>query len=292
MSFKTYSDLTKFGIVIFVLLTGLAGYALSFPFERIFEWQHLVILMGGLYFLSSGSLALNQVQEYKLDQQMPRTSKRPVASGKIKPLAAGVFAASYLLIGSTLLERISPLCCLLGWLTVILYNVVYTYWWKPRMVFGAVPGAIPGALPVTIGYAAHTNQIFNPDSIYIFFIMFLWQMPHFWILAIKYKDDYNRGHVPTLPVAVGVERTLAHMGAYLCAYAALVMAAPIFVYAGWFHILFVFPVTAKLLYEFYKFYRSHGEKGWLKFFLWINVSILVYLFVPVLDKWSFVLGGR
>ena len=71
--FKTFTSLTKFGIVIFVLLAGVAGYATSFEIEKVFELKHFLLFIAGLYFLSSGSLALNQVQEYKLDQKMPRT---------------------------------------------------------------------------------------------------------------------------------------------------------------------------------------------------------------------------
>ena len=196
--FKIYSDLTKFGIVVFVVLSGLAGYATSFAMEVGFDWLHLLRFIGGIFFLSSGSLALNQVQEYKMDQLMPRTAKRPVASGKIKPAAAGILAVAFLVIGSDLLFKTSVMAGYLGWATVILYNGVYTYWWKPKWVFGAVPGAIPGALPVTIGYAANNPDILNLDSVYLFLIMFLWQMPHYWALALKFKDDYAKGGVPTL----------------------------------------------------------------------------------------------
>ena len=94
--FKTFSQLTKFGIVIFVLLAGVAGYATGFFIETPFDYKHLITFIGGLYFLSSGSLALNQVQEWKLDQKMPRTQNRPIASGKIKPMAGGILAFAML----------------------------------------------------------------------------------------------------------------------------------------------------------------------------------------------------
>ena len=74
---KTYSDLTKFGIVVFVILSGIAGYGTSYQVETPFLFEHFINLVGGLYFLASGSLALNQVQEWKMDQLMPRTACRP-----------------------------------------------------------------------------------------------------------------------------------------------------------------------------------------------------------------------
>lgn len=290
--FRVYADLTKFGIVIFVVLAGLAGYATSFSVETPFEWQHFLNLMGGLFFLSSGSLALNQLQEYKIDQKMPRTAKRPIASGKIQPAAAGILAVAFLLIGADLLFKSSVLAGQLGWLTVILYNGVYTYWWKPKWIFAAIPGAIPGALPVTIGYAANDANIFNLDSIYLFLILFLWQMPHFWALAVKYKEDYRLGGVPTLPAALGIHKTMLHMGLWTFFYVIVAVGSPWFVHASWFYLLLVAPFSFKVLQEFFRFYQSNGEKRWLAFFMWVNLSVLVYLYVPVIDKWSFLFIDR
>lgn len=284
---KIYADLTKLGIVIFVLLTGLAGYATSFEIETPFSALHLFHFLSGLYFLSSGSLALNQVQEYKVDQKMARTAKRPIASGKIKPAAGLILSLVFLMAGWVQLLKVSELSAWLGLLTVVLYNGIYVYYWKPRWVFAAIPGAIPGALPVTMGYAAHTDQIFHPESIYLFLILFLWQMPHFWALALKFKDDYREGNFPTLPVTLGVERTLFHMGIYTFLYAIVALAAPLFVRSSWIFILLVFPITAKMLWDFRRLFKSQGKEGWLSFFMWVNVSVLIYLFVPVMDKWSF-----
>ncbi len=284
--FKIYADLTKFGIVIFVVLSGVAGYATSFAIERPFDWHHLLHLIGGLFFLSSGSLALNQVQEYKLDQKMPRTAKRPVASGKLTPAAAGILSVTFLIIGSDLLFQCSELSAYLGWATVILYNFIYTYWWKPKWIFAAIPGALPGALPVTIGYAANDSQIFNADSIYLFLILFLWQMPHFWALAIRYKDDYQKGGVPTLPAVLGIPKTLFHTGLWTFLYAMIAVASPWFVHASWVYLALVLPFVFKVLQEFYRFYKSDATERWLAFFMWVNLSVLVFLYVPVIDKWS------
>jgi protoheme IX farnesyltransferase len=284
--FKLFADLTKFGIVVFVLLSGLAGYATSFAVERPFELQHLLNFFVGLFFLSSGSLALNQYQEWPKDKLMPRTSKRPIASGKIKPAAALILSLAFLFTGAALLHKASPLANYLGLLTVVLYNGLYTYWWKPKWIFAAVPGAIPGALPVTIGYAANSSEIFSLDSIYLFLIMFLWQMPHFWALAVKYKDDYAEAGVPTMPVAIGLERTMFHMGLYSFVYVAIAVLSPAFVHASWLYLAITIPIGAKILIEFFRFRRSQGQANWLKYFIWINLSLLIFLFVPVFDKWG------
>lgn len=261
----------------------MAGFVVESPFE----WTHFLKFIGGLYFLSSGSLALNQVQEYKLDQKMPRTANRPIASGRLSPLAGGVLSFSFLFAGSHLLFEVSTISAILGWVTVILYNGVYTYYWKPKWVYAAVPGAIPGALPVTIGYAATNPDIWNSESVYLFLIMFLWQMPHFWALALRFKDDYKSGDVPTLPAALGVEKTLYQMVLYTYVYVGLAIASPWFIQTGWFYIFIVIPMSLLVLRETRKFYKAQGQTGWLRYFMLVNISVLFYVFVPVIDKWNF-----
>lgn len=283
---KIYADLTKFGIVIFVLLSGVAGYATGFMVENPFDWHHFIKTILGLYFLSSGSLAMNQVQERKLDLKMPRTSLRPVASGKIKPAAAGILAFGFLMVGGNFLFEVSPTAGWLGVFTVLFYNGLYTLYLKPKWIFAAVPGAIPGALPITIGYAANSPDIFNSESVYLFLILFLWQMPHFWTLAIKFKDDYAAGGIPVLPAAMGLEKTLYQIGLYTILYVGVALASPWFVHASWVFILAVLPFAFKVMQEFIRFYRSKATERWFAFFMWTNVSMLVFIFVPVIDKWN------
>lgn len=290
--FKTFASLTKFGIVIFVLLAGVAGYATSFEIEKAFELKHFLLFIAGLYFLSSGSLALNQVQEYKLDQKMPRTAKRPIASGRLKPAAGLILSVLFLLAGLNTLHELSPAAGYVAIVSVILYNGFYTMWWKPKWVFAAVPGAIPGALPITIGYAVNNSDILNSESIYLFLIMFLWQMPHFWTLALKYIEDYRLGEIPTLPVTLGTDKTIFHIGLYTFTYCGVAIASPFFMHSSWLFAALVFPFAFMLLKEFSGFYRSHGTQRWFAFFMWTNISMLVFVFIPVIDKWSFLFLER
>lgn len=290
--FKTYSSLTKFGIVIFVLLAGVAGYATSYQIENHFSFTHLLGFLAGLYFLSSGSLALNQVQEYKLDQKMPRTKNRPIANGKMTPAQGFILAAVFIFLGIGILYEMSWMAGAVSMVSVLLYNGMYTLYWKPKWIFAAVPGAIPGALPVTIGYAVNNPNILNSDSVYLFLIMFLWQMPHFWTLAIKYKEDYRLGSIPTLPTALGVHKTLFHVGLYTFTYAGVAIASPFFLSTSWVYAAFVFPFAFMLLKEFFRVYKSDANERWFAFFMWTNISMLVFVFVPVVDKWSFLFIGR
>ena len=280
-----YLNLTKFGIVVFVLISGVAGYAVSLPVGHTIDFSEPILLLLGLYFVSSGSFAINQAQEWKIDQKMNRTKERPVAMGLVAPWQAYLLGAFFVGFGVFLLYLLTPLTAALGLSTVLLYNVLYTMYWKRKWVFGAVPGAVPGAMPVVIGYSVHTANIFEPACLYLFLIMFLWQMPHFWCLAIRFKEDYQSGGIPVLPLAVGDERTIYHIGLYVFVYVGVALSSPWFLKANMMYLLIVAPLCLKVLFEFRKYMKNSTGKAWLPFFLWVNLSVIVFLAVPVIDRW-------
>ncbi len=283
--FKGIGSLTKPGIVILVVLCALAGFGLGYTVENGFDPMNLVYLTLGITLLSAGSLSLNQMQEWEADLRMPRTRARPIPSGVLSPGAALAIGLLLTASGLVLLFEASWVTSALGLLTVVMYNLFYTLHWKPKWAFAAVPGAVPGAMPVVIGYSASHPTIFTAECMYVFLIMFLWQMPHFWALAIRYRDDYQAGGFPVLPVAFGVPKTLFHIGVYTFAYVALACASPFFVEARYAYAVLVFPFALKVIWEFLTYFRAEGKTGWLPFFLWTNASMLIFLVAPVVDKW-------
>jgi protoheme IX farnesyltransferase len=242
-------------------------------------------MLVGLYLVSAGSFALNQAQEWQLDKKMDRTSGRPIPSGKMSISQVYILGMIFCIFGIFILYMLQPLAALVAGITVLLYNGAYTLYWKKRWAFGAVPGAIPGALPVVIGYAVNNTNIFSSECIYLFLIMFLWQMPHFWALAVRYRDDYARGGFPVLPTQIGIERTVYHVGLYTFTYAGVAIASPWFVSTHILYIVLIVPLALKVIWEFFKFFHSKNNERWLPFFLWTNLSMLVFICVPVFDKW-------
>jgi len=285
--FKAYLQLTKTGIILFALVSALAGYAVSFRFGQDFDVLHPILLMIGLYLVAGGGFALNQAQEWKIDALMERTRKRPIPSGLFSPLQGYAVGAIMCAFGLFVLLILGPVPAGLALLTLVLYNGVYTYIWKRNWAFGAVPGAIPGAMPVVIGYSVNQVEIWRPDCVYLFLVLFLWQMPHFWSLAIRFREDYRAGGIPVLPVQVGVDRSMYHIGLYVFTYVGVALLAPWFLRAHALYLLLVFPVSIKVIWEFFKYFRQSEGRGWLPFFLWTNMSLLVYLAVPVMDKWLY-----
>lgn len=284
---KAYSQLTKSGIILFTVVSALAGFAVSYQFQQAFDPLQPILLVIGLYFVAAGGFAINQAQEWRLDSRMKRTNKRPIPSGMLAPWQAYLIGFVMSLFGLLVLLPLGPWPAALSLFTLVLYNGVYTMFWKKRWVFGAVPGAIPGAMPVVIGYSVNTYMIWRPECVYLFLVMFLWQMPHFWSLAIRFREDYEQGGFPVLPVSLGVDRAMYHVGLYLFTYVGVALMAPWFLKAHILYVVLVVPISMKVIWEFTKYHRASDGRAWLPFFLWTNLSLLIYLAVPVMDKWIF-----
>lgn len=290
--FKTYSDLIKFGIVCFVLATGAAGYLLAQDHNAPLRTAHFLYFLFATFCFSSGSFALNQYQEKDLDKLMVRTQNRPIPSGALGAKKVLVIGLLLLCVGATVgWFLVSVAFTLAGLLTAFLYNIAYTMFWKKYWAFGAVPGAIPGAMPVVLGFAAHDMQ-FTVPCLYLFVLMFLWQMPHFWALAIKYKDDYKKASIPVLPTVVGEHTTLYHMGLYVFAYAAWAVVSPWFISVWIAYLIVIIPFVSKVVWEFFLFQQDTSKKRWTSFFLWTTFSVIVFVMIPVLDKWGELMFNR
>jgi heme o synthase len=151
--------------------------------------------------LAAGSAnAFNMVIESDLDKLMARTAKRPIVTGQISKKNATVFAT---LIGTLALTIFwvftTALATLLALIAIIFYVLVYTMALKQRTSQNIVWGGAAGCMPVLIGWAAVTNSL-SATAWAFFFVIFFWTPPHFWALAIKYKDDYAAAGTPMLPV--------------------------------------------------------------------------------------------
>lgn len=285
---KIYRELAKSGIVTLVLISVLSGYVIGHSHESTFDLARMIWTLLGILFLASGSSALNQYQERFLDAKMPRTASRPLPSGRIPPREALVFIGATLAFGLALLAVLSQALLVLGVLAVISYNGLYTLWWKRKWAFAAIPGAVPGALPILMGYAAAAGRVFDPAGVYLFAILFYWQMPHFWVLAHRYREDYAKGGVPTLPVARGSERTVREIAVWCVGYVALALMAPFFLEVRWIYFAPAALMSFWVLRELLAFAREPNGKHWLHFFLWINASLIVYLAAAAIDRWSYI----
>lgn len=214
---KDYIILTKPGIVVLVLITTLTGMYFAkrgMPDTALVFWTLL-----GTGLSSAGVASLNQYFERDIDSLMTRTKNRPLPLGSINPNNALAFGILLTILGIIIhLIFVNTLSAFLTTIASFVYIVVYTIALKRRSPVATEVGGISGALPPVIGYAAVLNDI-NIEALIFFVIMFLWQPPHFWVLAIKYYQDYKKAGIPTLPVAKGITeaklRTLIYTSSLL-----------------------------------------------------------------------------
>ncbi|QAU13679.1 protoheme IX farnesyltransferase [Halorubrum sp. BOL3-1] len=181
---------------------------------------------GALSIGASGTF--NHVLERDVDRRMQRTSDRPLATDLIPVPHAFAFGGSLTLVSLGLFWTVNPLTAALGLVAIVFYSVVYTLVLKPNTVQNTVIGGAAGALPALIGWAAVTGEV-GGGGLLLAAVIFLWTPAHFYNLALAYKDDYERGGFPMMPVVRGETVTRRHilwyLGATLVAAVALAAAA-------------------------------------------------------------------
>jgi heme o synthase len=199
----------KLRVVELLLVSTLPAMVLAAKGLPDFGLTVVTILAGTL---AAGSAnAFNMVIESDLDKLMARTSKRPIVTGLISKTKATIFATG-IGIASLILFWVftTALATLLAFIAIVFYVVVYTMALKQRTSQNIVWGGAAGCMPVLIGWAAVTNSLsLTPWA--FFFVIFFWTPPHFWALAIKYKDDYAAAGTPMLPVVASKNRVLVEM---------------------------------------------------------------------------------
>jgi len=195
-------ELGKIRITTAVSFTALLGYVLA---KGNLDLTSINVFIG-TFLLSLGSSAFNQIQEEKYDKIMQRTKLRPLPSKKIDKNSAIAFAVIFSCLGMfVLVEFVGMLPFIFGFITLIFYNVIYTPM-KRVSSFAVIPGSIVGALPPLIGWTAFNSNFLDPLIVSFCFFIFVWQIPHFWILLLIYKDDYKLAEYPMITDTMEVKR--------------------------------------------------------------------------------------
>ncbi len=187
------AELTRWKLSLAVAFSALTGY-LIFAGD---VHGSLLPVAAGVFLLSAGASALNQYTERKSDALMGRTAGRPLPSGRMNPVTAAGMAFLLIVSGSILLGINGLLPVMLGLVNVLLYNIVYTGL-KKATPLAIIPGALVGAVPPLIGYTAAGGMVTDTIIILFALFMFLWQMPHFWLLLARYGSEYEKAGIKTV----------------------------------------------------------------------------------------------
>jgi heme o synthase len=206
---KNYIDLMKLRVVELLLVTTVPALFLAsdgIPSISVTFWS----LFGGTL-AAGGANAFNMVIESESDKLMKRTSNRPIATGQISKKSGLIFALLISII-SILIFYIftTELAALLTVIAIIFYVLGYTIALKKHTSQNIVWGGIAGCMPVLIGQATVTNSL-TMTSWLFFLVIFFWTPPHFWALAVRYKDDYAAAGIPMLPVVAPIKSVITQM---------------------------------------------------------------------------------
>ena len=205
-------EICKPRIALLVLLTTFAGMWLAaggfVPLDLVFY------TLIGTGMASAASGALNNYVDREVDKLMARTRTRALPSSRLHPQQAlWTGAILSILSFAVLFYLVNPLTAYLALGTTFFYVVIYTIWLKRTSPLCTEIGGVAGALPPVIGWAAVMNEI-SWQAMVMFIIMFIWQPPHFWALALLRADEYRRANLPMLPVVKGMEVTKFRMLLY------------------------------------------------------------------------------
>jgi protoheme IX farnesyltransferase len=209
---RNYYNLCKPKVVYLIVFTAIVGMLLST--KGALPLDTFIAACLGIGLAAASGAALNHWVDQRIDVVMARTSNRPLPQGKLSSRQALTFALSLAAISMViLLAWTNVLTTLLTLLSLIGYAVIYTMYLKRSTPQNIVLGGAAGAAPPLLGWCAMTGEV-NNEALLLFLIIFIWTPPHFWALAIKRKNEYEKANIPMLPVTHGVAFTKLHILLY------------------------------------------------------------------------------
>jgi len=241
-----YVALTKPRIIELLLITTLPTMIVA---QRGLPpvWLMVATLVGGAL-AAGGANAINMVVDRDIDRLMKRTKNRPLVTGAMTPTAALVFALSLEVAAFVELWLVvNLLSAVLAISATLFYVFVYTLWLKRRSTQNIVIGGAAGAVPVLVGWAAVTDSL-SWAPVVLFAIIFIWTPPHFWSLAVRYKEDYAAADVPMLPVVASMKRTTTEIVYYTVALVAVTLLFGPVAHMGWIYMITASVLGAGFLY--------------------------------------------
>jgi len=281
--FKGYIALMKLRVVELLLVTTIPPMVVAY--KGIPSLSSMLATLAGGTLAAGGANAMNMVYDRDIDAVMKRTQKRPLVTGVISPRDATIFAVLLELAAYLVLQHWdNQLAGLLALSGTFFYVIIYTIWLKRRSKQNIVIGGAAGAVPVLVGWAAITNNL-SWAPVLLFLVIFIWTPPHFWALAVRYRDDYAAANVPMLPVVTSLRRTTLEIMVYSVIMWALTILIGPFAGLGW-----IYAISATVLGFMFTFYAyrlysdAHHDKADVKEAMKLfhfSITYLTALFVAM-----------
>lgn len=243
-----------------------------------------VLLMAATLFggalAAGGANAINMVVDRDIDRVMHRTRHRPLVTGELTPTAALVFALVLEVVAFVeLWLAVNLLSAVLAVSATAFYVFVYTLWLKRTSAQNIVIGGAAGAVPVLVGWAAVTNHI-SWAPVLLFAVVFLWTPPHFWALAVRYREDYEAANVPMLPVVAPFVRTARQIIVYSVLLVGVTIWFTPVAHMGWLYTVSAAVLGAVLIGQALRLGRAQSSAAAMGLFRY-SITYLTLLFVAM-----------
>uniref|UniRef100_UPI003F4F4EA7 heme o synthase n=1 Tax=Bacillus pumilus TaxID=1408 RepID=UPI003F4F4EA7 len=221
---KTKMDIiaqtVKSGIIKSNLIPMCAGLTLAlytYQIDTLHKSVEILLAFAGSILLIGAAGALNNLYDRDIDSVMNRTKNRPTVTGEVNPKKVLWLSILMSVLGLGFLAFTTYLAAIIGLIGLFFYIFPYTIWSKRKTVYNTEIGSISGAMPPLIGWAAISPDISHPAIMGLFFITIIWQMPHFYSIAIRKQHEYKAANIPMLPVVKGMKRTYLQTNLYILA---------------------------------------------------------------------------
>lgn len=278
---KDFFALSKPLIVVLLLITtfsGLVAGGRQWPSASLTFWT----LLGGAL-AAAGSSALNQYIDRELDQKMQRTSKRPLADGRLTAAEGLSYGLALSLLSYYVMAGfVNLLAALLSLAGIFYYVILYSVLLKKTTVQNIVIGGGAGAIPPMVGWAAATGELGLAAWI-LFLIVFMWTPPHFWALAIVRMKDYERAGVPMMPVIHGEEKTRRQILIYTVELILVTLLLPALHLAGVVYLASALLLGGFLLYAAYRVWKVGGNKTAWTMYRWSSMYLMFIFLALMVD---------
>lgn len=275
---KSYCLLAKPGIILGNAITTAGGFALASKGH--IDFFLFLATMIGLSCVIGSACAFNNYIDRESDVKMSRTKNRPLARGDISVRNALMFALALGAIGVAVLGMFTNLRTLsIAIFGFLAYVILYSFS-KYRSVHGTLIGSSAGAVPPVIGYCAVSNKLDAPAWI-LFAIIVMWQMPHFFAIAIYRMDEYAKAGIPVLPVQKGIVRTKVQMVFYIIGFIAASSLLPLFDYTGNGYFFIVLLLGAAWLLLALQGFKSTNDVRWARKMFVFSLVIVTAQFVSI-----------
>lgn len=266
---KDYFLLTKPGIIFGNILTTIAGFTLASRGSP--DWMLFWMTLVGVSLVIGSACVFNNYIDREADRKMQRTQRRALVSGAISQLKALLFGAFLGLMGlAVLLAWTNGITVSLALIGFLIYVILYSFS-KYYSIHGTLIGSVAGALPPVIGYCAVRDQL-DAGAFLLFALITVWQMPHFFAIAIYRLQDYAAASIPVLPLKKGLRATKKQMLLYIVAFIMISFLFANWRYVNFFFLVFMLPLTFVWLGIAIQGFKARDDVKWAR---WMFVFSLV-----------------